>query len=86
MKILVVGEMIIDRFVFCSALGKSGKEAILNLEQKQDINYIGGSGAICNNLVDFTKKNELLSFLGSKDSKLSFVKKNLSKKTKTNFF
>ena len=86
LKILVVGEMIIDRFVFCSALGKSGKEAILNLEQKQDINYIGGSGAICNNLVDFTKKNELLSFLGSKDSKLSFVKKNLSKKTKTNFF
>lgn len=86
LKILVVGEMIIDKFIFCTALGKSGKEAILNLEKKKDIDFIGGSGAICNNLIDFTKKTELLSFLGSDDNKLKFIKQNLSKKIKTNFF
>jgi bifunctional ADP-heptose synthase (sugar kinase/adenylyltransferase) len=86
LKILVLGEMIIDKFIFCTALGKSGKEAILNLEKKKDIDFIGGSGAICNNLIDFTKKTELLSFLGSDVNKLKFIKKNLSKKIRTNFF
>jgi hypothetical protein len=27
--------MIVDKFIFCTALGKSGKEAILNLEKKK---------------------------------------------------
>ena len=85
-KILVIGELIIDRFIFVNALGKSGKEAVLNLEKIKETDYIGGSAAICNNVSDFTKKNELISFVGLKDNKLKFLKENLSKKTKTNFF
>ena len=29
-------EMIIDKFIFCTALGKSGKESMLNLEKNLD--------------------------------------------------
>ena len=36
--------MIIDKFIFCTSLGKSGKESILNLEQNQEKEYIGGVG------------------------------------------
>lgn len=85
-NVLVVGEIIIDKFIFTNALGKSGKEAIINLEILKEVNYIGGSAAISNNLEDFTKKNELISFIGEKNRKLNFIKKNLSKKTKCNFF
>jgi len=86
LNILVIGEIIIDKFIFTNALGKSGKEAILNLEISKEIDYIGGAAAICNNLQDFTKKNELISFIGCENSKLNFIKKELSKKTKLNFF
>lgn len=85
-NILVVGEIIIDKFIFANALGKSGKEAILNLEILKEIDYIGGAAAICNNLDDFTKKNELISFIGDENNKLNFIKKKISKKTKFNFF
>ena len=86
LNILVIGEIIIDKFIFTNALGKSGKEAILNLEILKEINYIGGSAAICNNLEDFTKKNELISFISNEPNKLNFIKNKLSKKTKSNFF
>jgi hypothetical protein len=33
LKVLVIEEIIIDKFIFTNALGKSGKEAILNLEK-----------------------------------------------------
>ena len=31
LKVLVIGETIIDQYVFCEALGKSGKEPVLVL-------------------------------------------------------
>ena len=35
-KVLVIGETIIDQYIFCEALGKSGKEPVLAL---RDLNY-----------------------------------------------
>ena len=29
LKVLIIGETIIDQYVFCEALGKSGKEPVL---------------------------------------------------------
>ena len=49
------------------------REAVLNLEKIKETDYIGGSAAICNNVSDFTKKNELISFVGLKDNKLKFI-------------
>ena len=34
LKVLVIGELIIDQYFFCEAIGKSGKEAILVLKEK----------------------------------------------------
>ena len=36
LKILVIGETIIDQYVFCEALGKSGKEPVLVLRDFRD--------------------------------------------------
>ena len=43
LKISVFGELIIDRYVFSSVLGKSGKEPHLVAKRLYDENYIGGS-------------------------------------------
>ena len=37
-KILVIGEAIIDQYIFCDALGKSGKEPVLVLKEMNSEN------------------------------------------------
>ena len=54
-KVLVIGETIIDKYVFCEALGKSGKEPMLALREIKTEQYYGGSLAISNHLSDFCK-------------------------------
>ena len=85
LKILVIGEMIIDKFIFCTALGKSGKEAILNLEKNLEKEFIGGVGAIGNHLSDFAKKIDIITYLGSFNDKKNFIFKNLKKNINLDF-
>jgi len=85
LKILVIGESIIDKFIFCTALGKSGKEAILNLEKNLEKEVLGGVGAIGNHLSDFGKKIDIITYLGSFNDKKSFILKNLKKNIKLDF-
>ena len=44
-KILIVGETIIDKYIFSEALGKSGKEPILVLRDLRSEDYIGGGSS-----------------------------------------
>jgi rfaE bifunctional protein kinase chain/domain/rfaE bifunctional protein nucleotidyltransferase chain/domain len=76
-KPLVLGEVIIDKYVFCEALGKSGKEPTLVLRDLNEELYLGGAGAIANHLSAFCKKISLLSMIGEKKEKLSFIKKKM---------
>ena len=85
LKVLVIGEMIIDRFIFCTALGKSGKEAILNLEKNKEEQIVGGIGAIGNHMSSFSKKIKLLTYIGNKEDKKKFITKNLKKNINLDF-
>ena len=53
LKVLVIGETIIDEYQFCEALGKSGKEPVLTMKPINTERYLGGSLAICNHLSSF---------------------------------
>ena len=74
-KILVVGETIIDQYTFCEALGKSGKEPILAFRKQEDKTFIGGSAIVANNLSYFGKQVNLVSYIGEKKEHLNFIKK-----------
>ena len=86
LKVLVIGETIIDQYNFCEALGKSGKEPYLALKDIYSENLLGGAAAIANHIADFTKKVKLISIVGEKDEHNNFIKKKLNKKIKLNFF
>ena len=62
LKILVIGETILDEYIFCEAIGKSGKEPILVLKEMQKKIYLGGILSIANNLSQFSN-NVSRSFL-----------------------
>jgi|TARA_Y100000294_G_scaffold111144_1_gene103022 rfaE bifunctional protein kinase chain/domain/rfaE bifunctional protein nucleotidyltransferase chain/domain len=77
LKVLVVGETIIDQYVFCEALGKSGKEPVLVLRDLGMDQYAGGAAAIARHLSDFCGTVSLLSMLGGKKEWEDFILESL---------
>ena len=80
-KPLVVGDTIIDEYIFCKAIGKSGKEPYMVMQEKKSEEYLGGVLSIAQNLSAFSEKVFLLSSLGSiksfKKKILSNLRKNI---------
>jgi rfaE bifunctional protein kinase chain/domain len=73
LRVLVVGETIVDQYAFCEALGKSGKEPVLVLRDLRMEQYTGGAAAIARHLSDFCGSISLLSMLGEKKEYEDFV-------------
>lgn len=84
LKILVIGETILDEYIFCEAIGKSGKEPILVLKEIEKKIYLGGILSIANNLSQFSNNVSVISMIGDTRSYSSYIKKNLSKKITLN--
>ena len=64
LKVLLIGETIIDQYIFGDVLGKSGKEPHLVLNEKQQETYLGGAAAIANHLVTFCKSVNFVTLAG----------------------
>ena len=86
LKVLVIGEAIIDEYQFGQVLGKSAKEPIIALKHIKNELYPGGSLAVANHLAGFCKEVGLLAMLGEKNSQENFIRKNLKKNIKPVFF
>ena len=86
LKVLVIGEAIIDQYVFCEALGKSGKEPVLVLRDLETQEYLGGSLAIARHLSNFCNTVSVLSFLGEDNEYKSFIENNIEENIHLNFF
>ena len=85
LKILIVGETIIDEYVFCEALGKSGKEPVLVFKDFGREKYLGGVLAIARHLSSFCKNLSVLSMIGSNHEEKNFINKNIEKNIKMTF-
>ena len=85
LRVLVIGEIIIDQYVFCEALGKSGKEPVLVLRDLETQEYLGGSLAIARHLGNFCNSVSLLSFLGQKSEYKSFIEDNIEENIDLHF-
>ena len=81
-KTLVVGESILDKYIYVSPLGKSGKETYLAFLKENTEYYLGGALALVNQLNEFSKSNFLISIIGKETQYNKIIKKKLSKKIK----
>ena len=84
-KLSIYGEIIIDRYVFCNSLGKSGKEPVLVVSEQKKQNYPGGSLSISNIASNINKNINLFSYIGDRNTNLKFINKNKNKNVKLNF-
>ena len=85
LKVAVVGETIIDEYVYCDAIGKSGKEPMLVCRHISAESQGGGALAIANHLAEFSDSVELVSALGENDSREDFVRSALMPQVKPHF-
>ncbi len=85
LKVLVIGESIIDEYTKSEALGKSGKEPVLVLRDLSSKKFLGGALAIANNLASFSNQVSLFSYIGEKKEFLPLIKKKLNRKIVTKF-
>ncbi len=85
LKVLIVGETVIDEYQFCSVMGKSGKEPVLAALHNRTEQYAGGVLAIANHVSNFCDHVGLLTSLGEKDSYEGFVREKLNKNIKLHF-
>lgn len=87
LKILLIGETIIDQYIFGDVLGKSGKEPHLVIKENHQENYLGGAAAIASHLSTFCKSIEFLSMIGKEKNtdNFKFIKSFLKKNIKTTF-
>lgn len=79
LKVLLLGETILDEYYFGDVLGKSGKEPHLVMHEKKVQTYLGGSAAVANHLSSFCNKVNFLTYVGKESKNLNFIKKNLMK-------
>ena len=84
LKILVIGETIIDQYIFCETLGKSGKEPMLVLRELNKEQYLGGVLSIARNLHNLCNNVDVISMLGEKTEYLKDIKI-ISNKIRLNF-
>jgi rfaE bifunctional protein kinase chain/domain/rfaE bifunctional protein nucleotidyltransferase chain/domain len=82
LKVLVIGESIVDHYHFCEVLGKSGKDPILAVQELYNERYAGGAAAIAGHLSSCCNSVTLLSVLGDKNNNKSFFEKVIPKKIK----
>ena len=78
-KVLIIGETIIDQYVFCETLGKSGKEPILVLQDIKTEEYLGGAAALARHISPFCNHISLLSMIGERGEYLKEIKRILPK-------
>ncbi len=83
-KVLVIGDSILDEYVYCSPMGMTGKETLIAYKFQDSQMQLGGVFAVANNLANFTKNVSLLTCVG--DNTYEFVNNVLNKKIEANVF
>jgi rfaE bifunctional protein nucleotidyltransferase chain/domain len=77
MKVLMVGETIVDEYVYVSPLGKPPKENVLaSIRRGQEI-FAGGVIAAANHVANFCAEVEVFTCLGEKDSYEQLLRESL---------
>jgi rfaE bifunctional protein kinase chain/domain len=85
LRVMVIGEAIIDEYVYGDTLGKSAKEPIIALRYISSEKHAGGSVIIANHLSDFSSRIDLVTYLGVENNQEAFIRENLKSNVHLHF-
>lgn len=73
LKVLVVGDVIIDRYVYCKVQGLMSKDMAYSARQKSTEDYLGGSVAVARHISEFSDDVTLMSVIGNEKYERTFI-------------
>ena len=77
LKVLLIGEPIIDEYVYCEAIGKSSKEPTMVVKRLSDEKFAGGILAAANHVSSFCDEVACITQLGTENSHEAFIESKL---------
>lgn len=86
LKVLMIGETIIDEYHYCQALGKSPKELLVATKFLREEVFAGGVLACANHVAGFCQDVHLVTCLGSHQSREAFIRAHLKPNITARFF
>ena len=86
MRVLVLGDAIIDEYHFCKALGKSSKSASINAKYLHAEEYAGGVFAVANHIAGFCENVHLVTCVGAVAPQLEVLRRNIRSGITTQIF
>ena len=78
LKVLVIGDIIIDDYVFCKVQGLTAKDAVVSTRYDFKERYAGGSLAIARHLANFAGEVKLLSMSGTEPDIADYIQKTMT--------
>lgn len=75
LRILVIGDSIIDQYHYCSTMNKTGKEPLVANKYISDESFAGGAIATASHVGNICSNVTLFTILGRKDSWEDFIRK-----------
>ena len=85
LKVLVVGEAIIDEYVNCAAIGRSAKAPIVATKFESSQRYAGGALAVANNLAAFCQTVDLVTLVGDDGAEEPWIHDRLDENVSVRF-
>ena len=77
LKVLLIGEPIIDEYVYCEAIGKSSKEPTMVVKRLAEEKFAGGILAAANHVASFCDEVGCITQLGTDNSHEGFIENKL---------
>jgi len=86
LRVLVIGDAIVDQYHYTSPLGQTGKGNTLAVRYESEEQFAGGSIAVANHVAGFVKDVTLVAGLGTVDSHETFIRSKLLDNVEPEFF
>ncbi len=86
LKVLVIGDAIIDQYVYCLPLGKSSKEPIMVHQYVEEESFAGGVLATANNTASLVGSVTVATVLGKDRAFEGFIRRRFRPNVKGQFF
>ena len=86
LRVLVIGDTIIDEYHTCTPLGKSSKSPTISTIYRHGVAYAGGVLAIANHIDQYAGKVNMLTLLGAENTQQELIESKLSPSVDKTFF
>lgn len=86
LKVLIIGETIIDEYLYCQGMGKTTKDNIIAVRYINEEAFAGGVLAAANHVAGFCQNVDLVTCIGGKADYAEFIISHLKPNIRAKFF